>query len=130
MCYILMGLLALAALARIEWWPLSSFELFSRPRTGIVSRWEITVLDEAGMEQVLPIHRLARSFRGAHHVLNQFGRLPDPRRDEICRVYLQTSDRLGFRAERAWIYRVVHSRTADRSGRETGSRTLMWTCAQ
>lgn len=129
-CYLLVTLLAVCALTGTEWWPLSSFQLFSRARDGVTTRWEIALLEQSGRERQLPVASLPRSFRGAHHVLRTLGQLPAAERDTVCRAYAQAgADHLGLGATEVRVYRVVDVPGGDAGDPRRTRRTLALACA-
>ena len=130
--YGLVGLVVLSVLAQVEWWPLSSFRLFSQARTGIATSWQVALVDDAGAEHPLPFDRLPRGFRGSHQLAPTLRGLPASRRDSVCRAWADAAaDQLGTVASEVRVYRVTGRVPAGPGAGAVPAptRTLSVTCA-
>ena len=128
--YGLVGLLAFSVVTRVEWWPLSSFRLFSQARTGVATSWQVAVVDDAGAEHPLPFDRLPRGLRGAHQLAPTLRGLPASRRDAVCRAWADAAAaRLGLVATEVRVYRVTGLVPTGHGTSPASTRTLSVTCA-
>ena len=128
--YGLVGLLALGVVAGLEWWPLSSFRLFSQARTGTSTSWQVALVDAAGTEHPLPFSRLPRGFRGSHQLAPELRSLPAGERDGVCRAWADAAaDRLGVVATEVRVYRVTGRVPTGHGPAPVTTRTLSVTCA-
>jgi hypothetical protein len=106
--YGLVGALALFVGTGAEWWPLSSFRLFSQARTSATTTWDVKLVDGAGAEHDLPFGRLPRGYRGVHHVAPRLAAMPAGERDGVCRAWADAAAaRLGVVAREVRVYRVA-----------------------
>lgn len=130
-CYGLVGLLVFSVVTQVEWWPLSSFRLFSQARTATATSWEVALVDDAGAERTIPFGRLPRSFRGYSHIAPALRRLPPAERDAVCRAWADAAaGPTGVVAGQVRVYRVT-SRvpTGHREPATPVRRSLITTCA-
>lgn len=128
--YGLVALLALSVVAQVEWWPLSSFRLFSQARTGTATSWRIALVDAEGAEHPLPFDQLPRGFRGSHHLAPTLRGLRPDRRDAVCRAWADAArDRLGIVAAQVRVYRVTGRVPTGHGPTPTATRTLSVACA-
>ena len=103
--YGLLALLGSAAVTGAEWWPVSSFRLFSTLRRETKVAWQVVTVDPSGGEHPARVGRLGRSYRGAGHLLAA----PDhDGRRRACRTWLDAYRRRGEPpAGGLRVYRVV-----------------------
>lgn len=128
--YGLVALVAFSVLAQVEWWPLSSFRLFSQARTATATSWQVALVDATGAEHALPFDRLPRGFRGSHQLAPTLHALPDDRRDAVCRAWaLAAADRLDIVAAEVRVYRVTGRIPVGHGPTPAPTRTLAVTCA-
>jgi len=127
--YGLVGLLAFSTIAGVEWWPLSSFRLFSQARTGTAVSWQVAVVDGAGEEHVLPFDQLPRGYRGSHQLAPTLRRLSPRRRDAVCRAWAAAAGRLAVEAGEVRVYRVTGRVPTGHGPGPAPTRTLSVTCA-
>ena len=128
--YGLVGLLAFSVVTQVEWWPLSSFRLFSQPRTGTATSWQVVLVDDAGTEHPLPFDRLPRGFRGSHQLAPTLRSLPASRRDAVCRAWADAAAaRLGTVATEVRVYRVTGRVPTGHGTDPPTTRALSVTCA-
>ena len=129
--YGMVAVLAVCVLAGAEWWPFSSFRLFSQARTAATTSWQVVVVDEAGTEHAIPFGRLPRSYRGVHHLAPGLPRLPPARRDAVCRAWAGAGDdELDVQATEVRVYRIDGRLPAGGGPATVVSRTLSTTCAR
>lgn len=127
--YGLVSLLVLSVLTHTEWWPLSSFRLFSVARTANATSWEVTLVDVDGGEHVLPFGRLPRGFRGSHHLAPTLRALPPDARHAVCRAWAAAgAPRLGVAATGVRVYRVSGLVPTGHDPVPAPTRTLWATC--
>jgi hypothetical protein len=108
--YGLVGLLAVAAVAEAEWWPVSSMRLFSQVRTDTAVVWEVHLVGASGEDEVLDVSSLGRGFRGAHHLVPRLAAMPAAERDAVCAAWADAAAAQGhIAAVDVRIDRVVRS---------------------
>lgn len=128
--YGLVGLLVFSVVAQVEWWPLSSFRLFSAARTATATSWQVALVDEAGAEHVVAFGRLPRGYRGSHQLAPELRTLPVSDRDAVCRAWADAAaDRLGVVAGEVRVYRVTGRVPTGHGAVPAPTRTLSVTCA-
>ncbi|HUQ40612.1 MAG TPA: hypothetical protein VM030_10700 [Acidimicrobiales bacterium] len=89
--------------ADVEAWPLSGWKLFSRLRTGAPPAWAAVMVDHEGHERAVPFAELPRGYRGALHLLPEFGRPTPPL--GVCKTWLTAVRREAYDATAIRIYR-------------------------
>ena len=118
------------ALATIEAWPLTAWELFSHLRTQDQTRWEATAVDADGVEHPYPLGSLPQGYRGFAFLMNGFATDSASRQAELCETWRTgAAELLGFEARAVRIYQ-LSSDLSDRDG-ERGTppdRTLTFIC--
>ena len=82
-------------LLRVEVWPFSGWELFSRVRTGEVQGWLATAVGANGVERPIPFGSFAADHRGELQVLKGFARLSPGERQDVCRAWAAEMGRVG-----------------------------------
>ena len=113
--YGLLAVLGLAAVTDTEWWPVSSFRLFSGLRRETKVSWQVVTVDDSGVELPARVGRFGRSYRGAGHLV---ARLDPAGRGRACRTWLEAYRRRGvLPAGGLRVYRVVR-RLPRREGHE------------
>lgn len=128
--YGLVALLALSVVAQVEWWPLSSFRLFSQARTGTATTWQVALVDATGAEHPLSFDRLPRGYRGSHQLAPTLRGLPGERRDAVCRAWADAAaDRLAIVATEVRVYRVTGLVPTGHGPTPPATRSLSVTCA-
>lgn len=127
--YGLVGLLLLGVVRQVEWWPLSSFRLFSEARTATAASWQVALVDRAGTEYPLDFGRLPRGYRGSHQLAPQLRSLPAGRRNAVCRAWADAAaQRLGVVATEVRVYRVTGQVPTGHGAAPPSTRTLRVTC--
>lgn len=127
--YGLVGLLAVCAVAQVEWWPLSAFKLFSRARTASTTSWQVALVDDAGLEHVIAFRRLPRGYRGAHRLAADLPGMSTTRRQAVCRAWASAGGRtLGIAPTEVRVYRVEGRLSPGGGPASVVSRTLTTTC--
>lgn len=125
-----LGALVVCALAPLNAWPFSNWELFSRLRTDQQTRWEIVAVDRAGRERGYPIASLQLSYRGFVSVVANFSRRSAADRDAICVAWLRgATEQFGPSTRLVKIYHQEWL-LSDRRGTRAAppQRTLAWIC--
>jgi len=125
---LLMGVLVLCAAGRMEAWPLTGWELFSRVRTGEQHGWLATET-VGGDERPVPFGDLPRGFHNSGHVLERFPAMSPDERRAVCQAW---RDALAARrpsqpVEAIRVYRTV-SRIPLNGDPPVITRTLFRTC--
>jgi hypothetical protein len=99
------------ALAAVNAWPFSNWELFSRLRADQESSWVAVAVDAAGRDRDYPIAALPRSASA---------------RDAVCDRWLRVA-----RTDRLDVYRLTWLLTGRRGNRPAPRRrTLVWVCSE
>jgi hypothetical protein len=116
-----LAMLVVCALAPLNLWPFSSWELFSRLRSDRVSAWEAVAVEDGRSVRALSFQSLPRVARSE--------RLAFGERDAVCDWLLGPRMRFGEHAAQVRIYhleRVLSNRHGERAA--APSRTRVWTC--
>lgn len=125
---VLLVVLVVCALAGIEAWPFTGWELFSRLRPERVAAFEVTVVDASGVERLMPFDRLPYAYRGSVQILGGLETLSAAEQRAVCAAWKQAaSEEIGPVTELR-IYRTERSLDR-RSGRSIPpERTLLRKC--
>jgi hypothetical protein len=127
---VFLATVVVSAVAGLNLWPFSSWELFSRLRTQQESGWEAVAVGPAGHDHVDPIASLPHGYRGFPFIMDSFSGDSAAQRNAICAVWLHRADHEFGPSTRALrIYR-LQWQLLDRVGNRAGPphRTLTWTC--
>jgi hypothetical protein len=127
--YSFLALFLTCAVANWEAWPLSGWKLFSYARGEVTSGWQVTTVDDRGVERPVDWGALPRAYRGWAHVLPSLARGTDADRAGACRAWATAvSDDSGRRVTAVRAYRtrsrVPTSPTDDRAL----TRQLVFAC--
>ena len=90
--YGLLALIALTVVANAEYWPLSSFRLFSRPRGPVEIRWQLVEVESDGTEAVVDFSDLGRTYRSGAHLLRTFPSASAADRADACAAWESALD--------------------------------------
>src|SRR5712672_427014 len=82
-----------SAVAGLNLWPFSSWELFSRLRTPQEQGWQAVAVGPAGHDRVDPIASLPHGYRGFPFIMDSFSTRPAAQRNAICHVWLDRAAR-------------------------------------
>ncbi|HVF75512.1 MAG TPA: hypothetical protein VM938_10725 [Acidimicrobiales bacterium] len=100
-----LGVLAVAAVADVNAWPMTGWRLFSTTRGPTQAGWEAVVVSSTGAEAPVPFERLPRGYRGGRHVLQEFPRLSPSARGAVCRAWVDGARAAGVDAAGVRVYR-------------------------
>jgi hypothetical protein len=123
--------LVVCAVAAVNLWPFSNWELFSRLRTDRQTGWGAVAIDRAGHARNYPIASLAHGYRGFRFIAARFADRSVAQRDEICATWLRgatnefgSSTRLVRIDRLSWVL-------SDRRGKRAAPphRSPAWTCS-
>lgn len=81
--------LVVCAVATVNLWPFSNWELFSRLRTDRQTGWGAIAIDRSGRERTYPIAALAHGYRGFVFIVAHFADRTAAQRDAICSAWLR-----------------------------------------
>jgi hypothetical protein len=123
--------LAVCAVAAVNLWPFSNWELFSRLRTDRQTGWGAVAIDRTGRARNYPIAALAHGYRGFRFIVAHFADRSGEQRDAICAVWLRgATDQFGPGTR---LVRIDHLAwlLSDRRGKRAAPphRTAAWTCS-
>ena len=125
--YALLLLIAVVAYREVEWWPLTSWKLFSFVRTGTLAEWEIvTVSGES--EAVIPFRALPRGYRTFHRVVGHVHRGSQDERRAACAAWAGAARRLGRDVDAVRAYRLRVQVAKPGRPRAITSRVLAFEC--
>lgn len=120
----------ICAVATIEAWPLTGWQLFSHLRTGHQLSWSATAVDANGREHPYPLGRMPHGYRGFSFLMRDFPSSPPADQLELCEAWRRGAvELLGFEARAVRIYELrwrLSARDGDRAG--PTHRTLRYTC--
>ena len=113
--------LVVCALAPLNLWPFSNWELFSRLRSDQVSAWQAVAVDAGGRVRDLSFGSLPHAARGVRVTVGE--------RDAVCDWLRGPHVRFGDQAAHLRIYHVERV-LSDRQGERAAPprRMLAWTC--
>ena len=123
--------LVVCALAALNPWPFSDWELFSRLRTDQQTSWKAVAVDWAGRKRDYPIASLAHGYRRFGSFMADFSERSPTERDAICAAWLRNAtEQFGPSTRLVMIYHVEWL-LSDRQGNRAAPRhrTLAWTCS-
>ena len=123
--------LGVCALAPLNLWPFSNWELFSGLRTDSQTGWEAVAVDGPGSETEYPIASLPHGYRGFGNIMAHFSERAAADRDDICAVWLRrATDQFGPGTQLLRIYHLERL-LSDRQGSRAAPphRTAVWTCS-
>lgn len=125
---LLVASLVVCAVTRVEAWPFTSLELFSRVRTSEQHGWVATEA-VGGDEHLVPFGELPRGFHRSGHVLQRFPAMSHGERRAVCEAWHDALTALhpGRPAEAIRVYRTVRRIPLDGDPPAT-TRTLFHTC--
>ena len=118
------------AVATVEAWPLTGWQLFSHVRTDEQRSWRAVAVDARGRERPYPLGRLPRGYRGFTFLMRDFDSRPGSEQRAMCQAWLEGSgELLGFSARAVRIYE-LRWRLSERSGERAlpPESTLRYTC--
>ena len=123
--------LVVCALAPVNAWPFSSWELFSRLRTDRQTGWEAVAVDSAGRERNYPIASLRYGYRSLRLIMADFSESSAARRDRLCAAWLRgATEQFGPSTRLVRIYQLEWLLSERRGSSATPAhRTLAWTCS-
>lgn len=123
--------LVVCALAAVNLWPFSNWELFSRLRTNQQTGWKAVAVDRAGRERDYPIAARPNGYRGFRFIIANFSERSATERDAICATWLRgATDQFGPATRLVRIYHVEWLLSDRRDNRAAPPhRTLAWICS-
>jgi hypothetical protein len=123
--------LVVCAVASLNLWPFSNWELFSRLRTDQQTGWKAVAVDRAGRERDYPVTSLPRGYRGFGFIIADFSKRSVAERDAICGAWLSgATEHFGSSTRLVRIYHLdwlLSDRQGDRAA--PPHSTLAWTCS-
>jgi hypothetical protein len=114
---LVLGLLAallVCGLAGVEWWPFTSWKLYSQVRTDSRVVWEATTVAADGRETVVEPNDLPLGYRHVELLLARFPGYSSEKREDICDAIADGVRDEGEEVVAVRVYRV------DERLRETG----------
>ncbi len=89
-----------------EWWPMTSWHLFSAIRTRHAEVWQVTFVDDAGTEAPIPFSNFGVTYAGWYSRLVSFERLPTDRQLAECDTWSrEVRSRVGADVRAVIVYR-------------------------
>jgi hypothetical protein len=123
--------LVVCAVAAVNLWPFSNWELFSRLRTDQQTGWGAVAIDRTEGERIYPIAELAHGYRGFGFIVAHFTDRSAKQRDAICAVWLRgATARYGSSTREVRIDHLSWL-LSDRQGKRAAPphRTAAWICS-
>ena len=121
----LVGLLTLCFLTSTEWWPLSSFALFSQVRGAEQTSWALYVVQANGERVPVDLDALPEAYWGAHHVLPTLTTLADEEQRTVVSAYLEAAGYDPAEAQSVEVVRTVSDVPTDlETSMTSGSETI------
>jgi hypothetical protein len=111
--YALLAAMVLAAMFRVEWWPITSWRLFSGVRGPIVYTWQVTDVDADGHEERLDFGVLPRAYSGWYHIVQTFPHVSVGERAAVCETWLAAVRATGVPAVAVRVYFAHHDTRTD-----------------
>ncbi len=128
---VFLATLVVCALAPVNLWPFSNWELFSRLRSDRQTGWQAVSVDASGRQRSFPIASLPHGYRGFGFIVADFPRRSAAERDAVCAAWLRDATRRygpGTRLVRVYrLERLLSDRRGDRA--DPPRRSLAWTCS-
>jgi hypothetical protein len=125
--------LVVCALAGLNLWPFSDWDLFSRLRTDQDTGWTAVAVDWAGRARDFPIDSLPHGYRGFGSVMAGLAARSAADRDAVCRAWLRgATERFGPSTRLVRIYHLewlLSDRRGSRAAPDPARRTLALTCS-
>jgi hypothetical protein len=122
--------IVICAVATIEAWPLTGWQLFSHLRIDRQVSWSAAAVDSEGREHPYPLGALPQGYRGFAFLMRDFAARPAAEQDELCEAWREgTVELLGFDARAVRIYELrwrLSAREGDRA--RPADHTLRYTC--
>jgi hypothetical protein len=122
--------LVVCAVAAVNLWPFSNWELFSRLRTDRQTGWAAVAVDQSGRAHPYPIVSLGHGYRGFGFIAAHLAERSPAERNAICTAWLRgATERFGPSTRLVGIYRLAWL-LSDREGERAAPprRALAWTC--
>ena len=122
--------LVVCALAPVNAWPFSSWELFSRLHTDRQTGWEAVAVDRAGRERGYPIASLQYGYRSLRLIMADFSESSVAGRDTLCAAWLRgATKQFGPSTRFLRIYHLEWLLSERRGSRAAPAhRILAWIC--
>jgi len=127
---VLLATLVVCALAPLNLWPFSNWELFSRLRMDRQTGWALVEVDSTGRVHAYPVAALAHGYRGLALLMAGFPKDSVTERDAVCAAWLHSArERFGSSTRLVRIYRLQWL-LSDRQGNRAAPphSALAWVC--
>ncbi len=127
---VFLATLVVCALAAVNLWPFSNWELFSRLRSDQQTGWEVVAVDGTGHKRDFPILLLPHGHRDFRSFMAGFTKRAGAERDAICVAWLAgATEQFGPSTRRLSIYHLEWL-LSDRRGNRAAPAglALAWTC--
>jgi hypothetical protein len=111
--YGFLAVLVVAAMFRLEWWPVTSWRLFSGVRGNIVYGWEVRSVDADGSEHLVRFSQLPRAYSGWYQLAQQFPHMEADGRADVCASWLHAVQTAGEDAVGVRVYFLHHATRTD-----------------
>ena len=123
--------LVVCAVAAVNLWPFSNWELFSQLRTDRQTGWGAVAIDRSGRARNYSIAALAHGYRGFGSIVEHFAERPAEQRDAICAVWLGGATAQFGSSTRQVRIDHLSWLLSDRRGKRAAPphRTPVWTCS-
>jgi hypothetical protein len=122
--YGFLTVLLVAALASLEYWPITGWRLYVEPRKATHPSWELTTVDDAGREHAVSLYDLPIAYRNTDRQLGPDGEVPSAVADRLCRAWAPAFHE---RDARMVALRISRTRIDTRNG-EALRRQLVHEC--
>ena len=104
--YGFLALLLIFVFADLEWWPLTSWHLFSRVRSDTTSGYEVRTVGSDGSVRPLRFTGLPNGAQLQNRLLPHIGTLPKARQASTCDAWLELAQKRGDDAVALRVYAV------------------------
>jgi hypothetical protein len=112
--YGFLAVLLVAALASLEYWPITGWRLYIEPRQPTHPSWELTSVDDTGREHAVSLYDLPIAYRNTDRQLGPDRDVPPAVADRLCRAWAPA---FRDRDDRMVALRVYRTRIDARSGK-------------